>query len=153
MPRVSRRKLLIGAGAAAALPTGWLAVHANTWRSTIIADYLRGQLPGLAVSSTNMEQFAEQYVERDLSGGGYRAMVHHEKMFLMLANPMLAAVAPEATRSAFEALTRGLMTKFLLSTDFFGAGGQRPESTTYVGFSDPYESACSNPLANLELEA
>lgn len=150
MARLTRRKLLIGAGIAAALPTGWLATHAATSRSSVIADYLRGQLPGLAVSDTNLTQFAEEYLERHVTGHGRE--LYHEAIFLMLANPMLSAAAPEVVRVAFDKFSRILLTKFLFSTDFFGAGGQRPESTTYIGFSDPYDFGCSNPIANLKQE-
>ena len=148
MPPVTRRKLLIGAGAAAALPAGWLAVHANKWRTTIIADYLRGQLPGLAVSDTNLEGFAYEYIERYVAGAGRK--VYHEAIFLMLADPVLVTAAPAVVRVAFDKFSRTLITKFLLSTDFFNAAGQQADKATYIGFSDPYGSACSNSLANLE---
>jgi len=150
MPRVTRRNLLIGIGAAAALPSGWLAAHAATSRASIIADYVRGQLPGLAVSDTNMQGFSEEYLKRYVEGYGRK--IYHEAIFLMLANPFVATASPDPVRSAFDKFSRTLLTKFLMSTDFFGAAGQRPENVTYLGFSDPYEFACSNPLANLAPE-
>lgn len=146
MPRITRRKLLVGAGVAAAVPTGWLGIHAASSRSSIIAGYLREQLPGLAVSDTNVEQFANEYLERHVTGAGRK--VYHEAIFLLLGSPMLAAATPQAVRLAFDKFSRNLLTSFLKSTDFFGAADLRLENTTYLGFFDPYKSACGNTLAN-----
>lgn len=149
-PPVTRRQLLIGAGVAAALPTGWLATQAAASRSSVISGYLRSQLPGLAVSDTNLRQFADTFIERQVAGAGRR--VYHEAIFLMLANPGLKTMSPEVVSTAFDKFSRSLLTRFLQSTDFFGAAQQQPEGTTYLGYADPYEFACSNLLANLELE-
>ena len=150
MPRVHRRTVLIGGLAAVALPAGLLASQAAAARATIVVKYLRDQLPGLAVSQTDLQGFASEYLERNVSGGGHK--VRYEAIFLILANPMLAAAAPSSARIAHEDFTRGLLTKFLMSTDFFGAAEQRPERTSYIAFNDPYDFGCSNPIARFELE-
>jgi hypothetical protein len=41
-------------------------------------------------------------------------------------------------------------TRYLLSTDFFSHGADESRRVHYVGFSDPYVTPCSNPLARLE---
>lgn len=149
--QVTRRKLLIGAGAVAALPTGWLGLHVTSSRPSIVVGYLREQLPGLAVSDTDLEEFSFNYLDRHVEGAGRN--VYHQAIFVMLDSSAIATVVPEIVRSAFEKFSRHLLTGFLLSTDFFGAAKQKPANTTYIGFYDPYASACSNSLANFTLEA
>lgn len=144
-PRLTRRNLLVGGAAAAALPTGLLVSHAASHRSGMIVAYLQGQFPGLAVSRTNMEGFAKEFLSRNV--GKFEPWYFHETIFLMLANPSLLPIAPAGLQADYEKFTRNLVTKFLLSTDFFGAGNQRPERTSYFGYADPYASTCSNPLA------
>ncbi len=145
--RLTRRNLLIGGAVAAVLPVGLVGSHALATRSGIVMGYLRGQFPGLAISDTNLQGFASEFLDR--YGLDFTPWYAQETLFAMLDNPALAARAPARIQPEFEKLTRELVTKFLLSTDFFGAAEQRPERTTYLGFIDPYASACSNPLAKL----
>ena len=151
MTRLTRRKLLLGTCVAAVLPTGWLAIHAGSSRVSIIKGYLRRQLPDLAITDINLEQFALDYVERYVDGAGRK--VYHHAIFLLLDNPTLVSVTPEVVRVAFDKFSRQLLTRFLQSTDFFGDAGQRADKTTYAGMYDPYENACANPLADLAAEA
>jgi hypothetical protein len=145
MARLTRRNLLIGGTVAAALPTGLLVSHVASSRAGTIVDYLRAQLPGLAVSNVDLEGFADEYIARNVTHHG--RTYFFEAIFLMMANPMLAAASPAPIRLAHEKFTRSLLTRFLLSTDFFTTGKQQPQLTTYLGFSDPYTVGCSNPLA------
>ena len=145
MARLTRRNLLIGGAAVAVLPIGLLVSHVASSRARTIASYLRAQLPDLRVSDTDLEGFAEEYMARNVAYHGRR--YYFEVMFLLMANPMMAAASPAPVRLAYEKFTRSLLTRFLLSTDFFATGEQRPERTTYLGFSDPYTVGCSNPLA------
>ncbi len=148
MERVTRRNLLIGGAAVAVLPAGLLASHAATSRSSMIVDYLRRQLPGLAIPDATLEQFAEEYLDQRVFDPGFS--VYYNAMFLMLANPMVAAAAPGRAKAAFEQFSRGLLSRFMLATDFFGAAEQQPERTHFIG-TDPYASGCANPIARFDL--
>ena len=140
MARISRRNVLIGGAVAATatVPLGFLGSYATSSHAEIIAGHLRQALPGLAISDTNLKSFANEYLARN---------EHGRKFFLMMSNSMLADAAPGDVRTEYVRITRDLLTRFLFSTDFFGAGGQRPADTSYIDYSDPYLVACSNPLA------
>lgn len=148
MARVSRRTLLLGGVAAAAVPAGVVAVHASRSRAEIAAGYIRQALPGLAVPDREIAAFAETYVGKIDPENQWRA--RYDAIFFMIANPSLEPILPARARRVYELETRHLLTTFLLSTDFFSAAGERPERTNFVAFSDPYALGCRNPIARFD---
>lgn len=148
MPRLSRRTLLVGGAAAAALPTGWIASRATAPREEVVIGYLRHLLPGLAVPDNDMQAFAKTYVGQ-LDPQNKR-QTYFNLMFAVMANPALEGSLFSRARSAYEHVTRSMLTTFLMSTDFFSTAAQQPARTSYVAYSDPFDLGCRNPLARFD---
>jgi hypothetical protein len=151
MPVLSRRSVLLGGAAAAVIPVGLAGSYLATSRERIVIDYLRYQLPGLAVKDADLESFAESFVDR-LDPYGRRKL-YFDTIFFFIQHPSLQGAIPNRYQPGYDLYTRSLLTTFLLSTDFFTDAGQKPEQTSYVMFADPYEVGCRNPIGQFERQS
>jgi hypothetical protein len=148
MARISRRGLLLGGVAVAAVPTAFIASTAMASRADTAAGYIRHALPGLAVPKAELTGFAEEYVSR--IDRHNRRKSYYDLIFFLMANPDAEGMLPARLLHAYQGATRYLLTTFLLSTDFFSAAGQRPELTNFIAYADPFELGCRNPLARFD---
>jgi hypothetical protein len=148
MTKMTRRKFLAGAigGTAVLLALPYAFYH---WRSgrpeRIVMAILTRRLGFLDVDPASFEQFATEYVEYKKSHAGKLAK--------------LSAVAfPYTYVTLYRWLPMGhplrrlednVVTKYLLSTDFFMHGADEARRVEYLSFYEPHRAPCRNPLANM----
>lgn len=111
----------------------------------IVLSILKRRVGYLKVEDGVFEKFADEYVEYKSS---YRGKL--EKVSLISV--------PYAYVSAYQFLPMGhplrrmednVVTKFLMSTDFFARGADESRTLRYLSFYDPRSAPCRNPLAML----
>jgi hypothetical protein len=146
--RLSRRAWLAGAVGAALAVTG----GRHHWRrlrrpdAADLAALIRRRLAHLDLAPAAADEFAAEYVRRF----GALAMARHHRMTYggLLGPSTLRRLSPDAARTVL-AFERRTISSFLRSTTYF----REPASPArYVAFADPYEGACANPFARLDLE-
>lgn len=141
MPKLSRRGLLIGGGLAAVAAPTILAFDLLIRPHHAITAHLRRLLPHLAVETKDILVFAEQFLRE--TGGSLRHWREMGTMSLAFA----PALIQERLGSHPGPWSEELLTKFLFSTDFFGAANRDPTKTRYVAYADPWALGCANPLS------
>lgn len=140
----SRRKLLLLSGLSAALTAGALGAlrkYRGNPEDPVVA-ILKRRLAHLDIRGQDLRTFATAYVQ------------HHEEfrrelgLMSVLSGP-LGHTSPYALLSLghyFRRLEDSVVSLFLLSTDFFQNDAAEDRRITYVGFYDPFETICRNPL-------
>lgn len=146
--KLSRRAFLTGAVAGlivvAAVPYAWY--HLRHGKATrIVLAVLKRRLGYLKVEPGSFERFAAEYVEYKQS---------HAKQLARLS----AVAFPLTYVTLYRWLPMGhplrrlednVVTKYLLSTDFFFHGADESRELKYLSFYDPAAAACRNPFASL----
>jgi hypothetical protein len=148
MTNMTRRRFLAGVlgGAAVAFAVPYAFYH---WRygrpERIVTAILARRLGYLDVDPAAFEQFASEYVKYKRG--------HTKK----LANLSVIAL-PYTYATIYRWLPMGhplrrlednVVTKFLLSTDFFMNGADESRRIAYLSFYEPHTAPCRNPLANM----
>ena len=149
--RISRRMWLAGGVAALGTAGGAAAAGAHLWRRLThpaagdLARLIWHRLGHLPLDPAGVDAFADEYARRY---GMAPARVHHERTLGgLLRHDSMLAYLPEERRQAIVDFERGLVSRYLLSTTYFRAPAG--ETVRYIGFADPYEMVCTNPLARL----
>jgi hypothetical protein len=132
---ITRRRFLKIAGyAAAPLTLGGFAA----WHSIDRAiDRIRPRLIALARSPE--ERLRRHFNYLELDGPGVAEYLADYARYRGL--PRFLPLAPD------------FYTRYLMSTDFFRTGADESRPVRYIGFYDPDETPCSNPLAEFDREA
>ncbi len=140
MARLSRRGLLTSAGAACGFGAiGVLALPSLRPEATII-DFLRRAVNDLKMDEADLSAFAREILARNRMNLPKRT-VH----FALLRHGAAAGFMPEGVAVSQRRNEEQIITDFMRSTDYLNPGrGSAP--TVYLGFADPYEAGCSNPL-------
>jgi hypothetical protein len=139
-----RRFLLIGAGSAVGL-LGTFGV-ARWYRGdppSVIAAILERRLGYLQVDKASFARFASAYVET-------RKEYQRELSLLAMFSLPYRYVTPYPWLKSGHSLRRledNVVSRYLLSTDFFAHGGDESRRVEYIEFHDPYSIACRNPFA------
>jgi hypothetical protein len=139
---ISRRRFLIsGVATMTAAVAGWAYLQEFTYHNLIIS-VLHRKLSYLELDESSLGKFAADFA------GDYGTLGHKGQL-LALSRPVLPLVdslaADEVTR--FE---DRVVSKFLLSTDFFRNGADETRPVKYVAYYNPYNVACGNPFAILD---
>jgi hypothetical protein len=148
-PRFSRRGLVFGAFAA----VGALVTGAYHWRrlrrpsEADVAALIRDRLAHLDLDPGGVDRFARDYVERY---GAFSMSVHHRNTLggALRFDPIIQLL-PARRQQALLHFERRLISYYLRSTDYFQSN--RSGAVRYRRFADPYEGACTNPFAVLDL--
>jgi hypothetical protein len=148
-PLLSRRTWLFGAIATAGSLAGgawhWQRVRHPT--AGDLAALLHRRLGHLNLGPHVVEQFAAEYVARY---GALSMSAHHRDTFGgLLELAALRRRLPASHELVILRFERRLVSYFLRSTDYFTSPAG--SVVKYVRFPDPYDSACTNPFANLAL--
>jgi hypothetical protein len=148
MAEVSRRQLLVGGAALAAIgATGFMAGPALANPEQVVVRFLRTQLPGLAVGDAELQSFAKDFLRQSSwQGNKLRGAL------IVMDNPDVLRIAPQTVTRAFDWYSRRIVTDFLFSTNFFRDANRQLSATQYVAYADPYTIGCRNPLAQFELD-
>jgi hypothetical protein len=148
--RWSRRHWLgvvLLAGAAGSGAHVWRKVRRPTRDD--LAELIGRRLGHLPLDTSAADQFAAEYVRRF----GAASMSWHYQRTLGNLRPVVVGRHAWSLSSDMQVLhfERRMVSYFLRSTDYFRSP---PGSIVrYVAFPDPYEGACTNPFAILEVEA
>jgi hypothetical protein len=138
-----RRFLILGSGAALVIASG---VGVARWyhgdpKSVIIA-ILERRVGYLQVDHASFERFAVDYLE---SRKEYKREL---TMMALFALPYRYVTPYSFLRQghSLRRLESNVVSRYLLSTDFFEHGADESRPVAYVEFHDPYSIACRNPF-------
>jgi hypothetical protein len=109
----------------------------------VVVAILKRRVGYLRVDHETFHVFAKDYLE-------FRKDYEKDLRKLSVASIPLRFMSPYAwvdQGHAFRRLEDNVVSKFLLSTDFFQNGGNDRTLVTYLGFYDPQRAVCRNPLA------
>ena len=147
--RITRRSLLfslvgllaVGAGGA----SGSYVVNTP---EALVAMIIRRRLPDIAIEDDVLAEFARRYLAFDKQIPG------HLLALLRIVSPVvfsdwLGFLIPGRARDMAEKLERRILTRFLLSTDFFDPDREKDAPVNYIAFADPWGVGCANPFADL----
>jgi hypothetical protein len=131
--------------------TGLLGLYARfKWRfgdaTEVVVAILKRRVGYLRVESESFHVFAKDYVV-------FRKEYEQDLKKLSVASLPLRFMSPYAWLDqghAFRRLEDNVVSKFLLSTDFFQNGGNDRTLVKYLSFYDPQRAVCRNPLARRE---
>jgi hypothetical protein len=144
---VKRRSLLFAlAGAGAVSLAGWRLLCGSDEEA--VAAIVFKRLGYLKLDEAGVRQFARDYAARHL--------ISEAKLRMVAAAGALYKQVPISGASF---LTSGIrhgedriVTKYLLSTDFFQSGADESQTVQYLGFFDP-RNGCGNPFARPVMQA
>lgn len=148
-PKVSRRTVVLSAlvSGVSLYVGGWWGLKVRHNDSTdAIAAVVQRRLDYLQLDEQGVAAFAED-VRARLDDG-----VNRRLSWLGLVHPLYSAVGGTAMTpldDEFRRFEEWLVARFLLSSDFFLHDADETRTIEYVGYYDPYERPCSNPLAHL----
>ena len=141
--KFSRRKFL-----ALGAVSGITALYgAYKWRwgdpTDVVVAILKRRVGYLRVEPGTFRTFAKDYVE-------FRKEYERELTVLSAVSLPLQFLSPYAwlrRGHAFRRLEDNVVSRYLLSTDFFQNGANESRLVTYLSFYDPYTAVCRNPFA------
>ena len=124
--------------AAAAIPPAIINVH--DFMSYSVQSIIKRELDYLIIDAKGLAQFSTDYIE-------------YVKTFPLLSQQkfrMNIASANFLKKNAQNSLTiEGIVTGFLLSTDFFVNRMDETKTIKYIGLRDKNKAACFNPFSHL----
>lgn len=153
MMRLSRRALLVGGGAVAAitgLVGGGVLVKNIDPAEALIRAVLRDRFPDIQVTEDDLSRFAGDYLTHKVAP---------EEIWLLRLAGSVPGVSlshqlrdrlPGGVRNKLAAFENSVMNMFLLSTDFFLRGPEAGPVVSYVAYADPLVNPCMNPLARFD---
>jgi hypothetical protein len=142
MKRFTRRQLL-GGFLLGALGLGGLYTYQNRYNKLIVS-ILQDRLSYLDLSEIDLDAFADDFAD-DRGTYGTRGRL------LALTYPIFETAdflnPAEEETMRFE---ERVVSRFLLSTDFFWNNSDETRPVRYLAYNNPYRTGCANPLAQLE---
>jgi hypothetical protein len=149
MTKISRRKFLLATVPAAVslyISGWWFFKVRNSDATDIVIQILKNNLSYLKLKDEDLATFAES-LQQTLTGN-----IRQQISWAGIMRPIYSQVnifsLSSLTRSTFAEFEEYVISKFLLSTDFFINNADENRNITYLGFY-PYERPCSNPFARL----
>lgn len=151
--QISRRtwlKALVGVGVTFSSVIGVATIRLlHDTRKEYIFSVVTTHLSYLKFSPETLEEFAIDLIEFNPTISSLRSHVtaalgHHTSRYIL----GLSSDRYALRLASYEERIAGL---FLLSTDFFDNGSHIDKKVAYKSLADPYESPCSNPIANTRL--
>jgi hypothetical protein len=142
--RLRRRGFLVlGAGSAVVIATGY---GVTRWYrgdpASVIVAILERRVGYLKVDRASFQHFAIDYLES-------RKEYKRELALMALFSLPYRYVTPYPFLKQGNSLRRlesNVVSRYLLSTDFFEHGADESRPVSYVEFYDPYGTACRNPF-------
>jgi hypothetical protein len=147
--RITRRGLIAGTVAAAALGTGVAALSLPLLRAPrrwLVWRVVQDHVPGIVFEGEDLARFTEE-VDRLVLGGriGWRGTLRYGGAVLLRDWPGAGDLfAPVGTR---QDLDQRIVNAFFRATDFFDGPYTPGRRIATIRSPDPYVSRCSNPLA------
>ncbi len=150
-PLLSRRNLLVGAGAFTAFAGIGGAIIAQRDGAGLVEYVVRKHLGDIPADDETIRTFARDFMaeEQDLTRYREFSMIAHFREVFM--SDLLRPIMPNGPKKKLEKMERRIFTDFLLSTDFF----YREDDTApvhYVALANPHTAGCANPLARFDLD-
>lgn len=151
-PRISRRRFLQQASlVAAGVLTGLTACRKRETRPESPEEGLRlvltKHLYYLTITPGSIERYSADVLAR--VGHGYRRrlleILHLGRQYTDRDSNELANPYPWLPR-----MEKQLVTRFLLSSDFFQRGADERQPVRYLAYYDPYLRPCANPFARFD---
>lgn len=142
MKRISRRQLL-GGVLFGALGLGGLYAYENRYRDLVVS-IVRDRLSYLDLSQVDLDAFADDFIA-DRGAYGIRGRLF-AWAYPVIENAGFLNPMPERT-DTFE---YRVVSRFLLSTDFFWHGSDETRAIQYVAYDNPYVRLCANPFAQFD---
>ena len=138
-----RRFLLLGAGSAVVVATGYgVARWYRGDPKSVIFAILERRLGYLQLDRLSFERFAVDYLETR------KAYKRELELMALFALPYRYITPYPLLKQGHSVrrLESNVVSRYLLSTDFFQHGADESRQIKYVGFFDPYNIACRNPF-------
>jgi len=122
-----------------------LYAYENRYRDLVVS-VLRRNLAYLNLDEIDLYAFADEFVA-DRGTFGMRGHL------LALAFPVLDRVDfLNPRQEQMERFEYRVVSRFLLSTDFFWNGADESRPIRYVSYNSPFQRACGNPFAQFEFD-
>ena len=152
--QLSRRQLVIGSlGAIGASSAGLVGCNASRVMradcSAIMRKLIRVKLGYLKLEDAAVDSFVKVY-PKELYADECK-----QWSWISIWAPLYPAIDVFRWFENYEhnqILIENMISRFLLSTDFFWNGGNVEQTAQYLEYFDPYQRGCSNPFANLSLD-
>jgi hypothetical protein len=151
--RLSRRTLLVGGGAVAAVTglVGGAVVAKNVDPAeSLIRAVLRDRFPDIQVTEDDLSRFAGDYLTHKVAQEEIWLLRVAGSMPGISLSDQLRGRLPSHMRDKLAAFENSVMNMFLLSTDFFLRGLEAGPVVSYVAYADPLVNPCMNPLARFD---
>lgn len=149
MVEFTRRTFMLS-GLATATIGSIATMYAVNDAEDFIVRVVRRHLPDLDISQADMATFAADfllYETRLTSDARLRlAMKFHQVLF----SDVVRRFMPDIYVRRLEKAERIILTKFILSTNFFVRDQAAGTKVQYIAFADPYRSGCGNPFARFD---
>ena len=138
-----RRFLLLGAGSAVVIATGYgVARRYRGDPASVIVAILERRVGYLQVDRASFARFAVDYLE---SRKEYKGELGQLALFSLPYRYFTPYPFLKQGHS-LRRLEANVVSRYLLSTDFFEHGADESRPIVYVEFHDPYSIACRNPF-------
>lgn len=138
-----RRFLLIGAGTAVGIVTTFgVARWYRGDPASVIVAILERRLGYLNIDRGSFQRFTTDYLES-------RKEYRRELTLMAMFSLPYRYVTPYPILKQGHSLRRleaNVVSRYLLSTDFFEHGADESRALRYIDFHDPYRIACRNPF-------
>jgi hypothetical protein len=139
---LSRRKFLAIGLAVSAAPL--YALYAWRWGdpTDIIVAILKRRVGYLRVEHGTFHDFAKSYIS-------FRKDYEHQLATLSFISVPLQFLSPYSwltQGNSFRRLEDNVVSRYLLSTDFFANNANEQRAVSYISFYDPYTRPCGNPF-------
>ncbi len=152
MMRLSRRALLVGGGAVAAVAgLVGVAVAKNVDPAeSLIRAVIQDRFPDRQVTEDDLSSFAGDYLTHKVAPDDLWLLRLAGSMPDLSLSDQLRGRLPGHVRDKLSAFENSVMNMFLLSTDFFLRGPEAGPVVSYVAYADPLVNPCMNPLARFD---
>jgi len=146
---MKRRYFLISSFAAAmgltGLSTGYFDEQQRVYK-TIYAVFKK-RLGNIKWTDEMVETFYQSFIKDRDNWGFLGKTKKFSYIYPVYAHTDLLSFTP--IHPKVQSFEERIISKFLLSTDFFWNGADSSKALTYQGYHDPHDRPCVNPFANL----
>ncbi len=120
----------------------------------IVISAIRRNLPEQSLPERDLQDFATNFAAKNKQMRKNEMAVNGLRTIgPIVFSETFQSLLPTHRAQLLAKFEREIVTSFLFSTDFFQQGAQGWENVSYVGYYDPYEHPCGNPLAEFSRPA
>jgi hypothetical protein len=145
---LTRRTLLVGGAAiGAAAAAGGISWFVRSPQDVVIG-VIERRLPALDMDQGELRRFAIDFLRHDSYSKTFPIAIHGLRVTgSIVFSEILRSAMPAKAGRLVSKYEREILTLFMFSTDFFDTHAKNGSRVSYLGYYDPYERPCQDPLA------